>query len=613
MKEGPTVYLDGWNPTKTVLVEEPSDGITAKFAAEYFFSYDIGTNGLIVNATHVTFPKHRLIKSAFYRSMKIMGSDHENHIQPMYEVGIGHHKFFNHNPKSEKNPMGGSMFSTDTKVGVAERLLGLELGFDRKQSASFKKAPPLKSETMSKKAPSLEADLSLDYDPDESTMTFLARKKSASYLAALRKKDRHVAGCSTETGGTCAAFRCHASRNATCSESRCVCQDGSCAVNGACVNSKSADLHTMFKLEDTLSKSEFEATLPFGADNGDADEMYRTFLTGAAGGLAKPGPQTIQALGLPNKNITDFVQLDNGAPPTELLKRADIVRKEMQAKLAGLSERLRDPGPIEPKLQTTNCFHWDATDTDTISFDDDTISFALNTKMNSFRGETVSAPWSEFAAMQGTTVWTHRGNKIEIYYAVAIRGALGDPLDHAAAEPGLVMYSAPDGIGPKPVEIKPNQTAIKGFKNWKGYIIYKLVTKQIDDYNGLWDKTRCTDERKQYLRNLYTLKGLDSAVRHTMMQFYGQGTGRTKPETIKFGMYMSGIATCWLDLIQPAPAYKGYAQYGLFMANVLGHVVLEYPVMDQWDDLGSTDWNVCSKNDLMVNGAVSVKYDFDLY
>merc|ERR1712086_1131871 len=183
-------------------------------------------------------------------------------------------------------------------------------------------------------------------------------------------------------------------------------------------------------------------------------------------------------LGLPNKNITDFVQLDNGAPPTELLKRADIVRKEMQAKLAGLSESLRDP--IEPKLQTTNCFHWDATDTDTISFDTDTISFALNTKMNSFRGETVSAPWSEFAAMQGTTVWTHRGNKIEIYYAVAIRGALGDPLDHAVAEPGLVMYSAPDGIGPKPVNIISNQTTIDSNRiktGWLGYNIYKLMSK----------------------------------------------------------------------------------------------------------------------------------------
>ena len=49
------------------------------------------------------------------------------------------------------------------------------------------------------------------------------------------------------------------------------------------------------------------------------------------------------------------------------------------------------------------------------------------------------------------------------------------------------------------------------------------------------------------------------------------------------------------------------------MANTLGHVVLEYPIMDQWDDLASTDWNVCSKNDLMVNGAVSAKYSFDLY
>jgi len=33
-EEGPTVYLDGWNPTKTVLKREPEG-----FAAEYLFSY----------------------------------------------------------------------------------------------------------------------------------------------------------------------------------------------------------------------------------------------------------------------------------------------------------------------------------------------------------------------------------------------------------------------------------------------------------------------------------------------------------------------------------------------------------------------------------------------
>jgi len=492
-KEGATAYLDGWNPTRTVLVREPEG-----FAAEYFFSYDIDTNGLTVNDTHVTFPKHRLIKSAFYRSMKTMGSDG---IQPNYEVGIGHHKFFNHNPKSAKNPMGGSMFSKNTKVGVAERLLGLDRKLELKQSASYGAA--------------------LTNTPDEDTM--------------------------------------------------------------------------LSKFEDTISKSKFEVTLPFGIDADDSDEDTRTFLTSAASGLIAPGIQAIRALGLPNKETQDFAT--DGAAPTELLKRADIVRKQMQAKLAGLSESLRDP--IEPKLQTTNCFHWDATDTDTISFDDAVISFALNTKMNSFRGETISAPWSEFAATQGTTVWTRRGNKIEIYYAVAIRGALGDPWDHEETGPGLVMYSAPDGSG-APVTIRPKQGLIK--QNLMGYGIYQFVSKQIDDYNGLWDKARCTTERKQYLKNQSNLDDLLPSISNTMMRFYGQGTERNTNEVLVFGKYLSSIATCWLEFLQPAPAYKGKAQYGLFMANALGHVVLEYPLMDQWEDLGSTDWNVCTKNDLMVNG-----------
>jgi hypothetical protein len=253
---------------------------------------DIDTNGLTVNDTHVTFPKHRLIKSAFYRSMKTMGSDG---IQPNYEIGIGHHKFFNHIPMSNKNPMGGSMFSKNTKVGVAERLLGLDRKLELKQSASYgaalRSAPPPDSETMSK---------------------------------------------------------------------------------------SDAELTKVFK---------------FDAAKFDTAETTRTIFTSAAGGLIAPGVQAIHALGFPNKEIQDFAT--DGAAPTELLKRADIVRKQMQAKLAGLSESLRDP--IEPKLQTTNCFHWDATDIDTISFDDAEISFALNTKMNSFRGETISAPWSEFA------------------------------------------------------------------------------------------------------------------------------------------------------------------------------------------------------------------------
>ena len=86
------------------------------------------------------------------------------------------------------------------------------------------------------------------------------------------------------------------------------------------------------------------------------------------------------------------------------------------------------------------------------------------------------------------------------------------------------------------------------------------------------------------------------------MESYGNGTGRSNMESLKFGMYLSGIATCWLEFMQPAPAYKGKAHYGLFMANALGHVVLEYPIKDQWNDLGSDGLGVCTKNDLMVNG-----------
>ena len=48
--------------------------------------------------------------------------------------------------------------------------------------------------------------------------------------------DTLKARCSTDTGGTCVSTltRCQWS-NATCSGGKCVCQDGSCSVNGACV------------------------------------------------------------------------------------------------------------------------------------------------------------------------------------------------------------------------------------------------------------------------------------------------------------------------------------------------------------------------------------------
>jgi len=40
--------------------------------------------------------------------------------------------------------------------------------------------------------------------------------------------------CSTDTGGTCGYFGCGSSRNAQCSNGKCVCAPGQCAVDGAC-------------------------------------------------------------------------------------------------------------------------------------------------------------------------------------------------------------------------------------------------------------------------------------------------------------------------------------------------------------------------------------------
>merc|ERR1712232_522053 len=43
-------------------------------------------------------------------------------------------------------------------------------------------------------------------------------------------------GCNTDTGGSCAWFKCHSSRNAVCDKEtyKCVCQEGQCSHQGIC-------------------------------------------------------------------------------------------------------------------------------------------------------------------------------------------------------------------------------------------------------------------------------------------------------------------------------------------------------------------------------------------
>merc|ERR1712032_1656302 len=44
----------------------------------------------------------------------------------------------------------------------------------------------------------------------------------------------HGKQCETQTGGTCMIFRCNLWRHSVCNHSKCVCDPGTCAVDGAC-------------------------------------------------------------------------------------------------------------------------------------------------------------------------------------------------------------------------------------------------------------------------------------------------------------------------------------------------------------------------------------------
>jgi len=47
-----------------------------------------------------------------------------------------------------------------------------------------------------------------------------------------------VAGCESDTGGSCRLFGCSSSRNAVCEGHSCVCKPGHCALDGKCVKSQ---------------------------------------------------------------------------------------------------------------------------------------------------------------------------------------------------------------------------------------------------------------------------------------------------------------------------------------------------------------------------------------
>jgi hypothetical protein len=82
-------------------MQYPQDG----FATEMLFQYDLDANGITVNATHAIFPKHKQVQANFITRQH--GNNKEN-------VGVVTARYFHQT---------GSMFSTDTVVGIGERMM----------------------------------------------------------------------------------------------------------------------------------------------------------------------------------------------------------------------------------------------------------------------------------------------------------------------------------------------------------------------------------------------------------------------------------------------------------------------------------------------------------
>lgn len=275
---------------------------------------------------------------------------------------------------------------------------------------------------------------------------------------------------------------------------------------------------------------------------------------------AKFGMQTVLASGIPNaalrtaSNGGDASGGNYSGLKTSLTNQLDELH---QANQLG-----------DPELSQVNCMHFEETIFDPAKG----IGFPLNTKMAAYRGQTTSAPFTAQEFMQGSAYVKKEHGRLNIYFDASIHSHFPDPLDEDRAD-AEIKYG-PDVLLAS-VNPIPRSPVAKYF--------FDMAHSMPKDYGALFlgSALLCDSQYKQVVEQM--LQPVQKILVKIMM-----GTSEDHENQL-FAQCVAAFAPCAENFLKPD--HINGAEYGIYMAGVMIHAIMEFPPSQWFNAFARQDWN----------------------
>jgi len=274
--------------------------------------------------------------------------------------------------------------------------------------------------------------------------------------------------------------------------------------------------------------------------------------------LSKFGSQTLKTCGLPDAGGT-------------LGSNYDDNYESMKSSLATQLGELQQAGQLDdPEMAQTNCMHWTAEP----SANGAAIEFTANQQMATFRGETTSAPFSEFGVNQGISFVRVENGRVNMYYEANTHGHFPDPLVDNVS-PAVVKY------GPGVTLISTNPYAQSPVAKY----YFELAHSMPHDYGLVFlpQEYLCPSAYAASVQNLL------SALLSQNTLFKVQTGTATSEDKQLFATAAAAFVPCTTNFLKPV--HINGTEYGVYVATAMIHGIMDYPPDKWFEFFARQDWN----------------------